>query len=486
MSSSDVRRSASGARQGGDDYQHLVAWNRILRSRLPGRPALRAVELEALDAGNVDDVVVHYVGAPSEYSQVKYAVDLSSPLSSDYLLQRSGRGTSVLQKFLDSYRQLGGAGTELRLITNRAPDPTDPALSSIDGRTGLLVPAFETASSGSALGRLRFTWCSHLGCETEELLALLSHLEFRIGRQYAAEEETAGDYMGAAGFRNDITAIRLGIDRVRRWVLEGRRQLTASEVDEGIDQLELAASEPAAILHIQALDRDPMAQEATEVLDWVPLFAGDTAAARRETLRSDAYTAVMEPELEAAAARLIGAGYHRVLVRGPMRLATSFRVGTALPRVRNMTLVRRQGGEYWSTDASPTGLVGQLVSTDTPVGSGADVALAVGITAAPTEDVLRFLNKSGLPVGLLRTVSLGGGPDDTAVRGDGHAVAIAQAIRETARELVRDRNGATIHLFLACPGGLALILGNRWNRVAPTVVYEDLIGTYQRAFHVSA
>ena len=31
-----------------------------------------------------------------------------------------------------------------------------------------------------------------------------------------------------------------------------------------------------------------------------------------------------------------------------------------------------------------------------------------------------------------------------------------------------------VHLFLDDPDGLALLIGHRWNRVAPTVVYEDL------------
>jgi hypothetical protein len=35
--------------------------------------------------------------------------------------------------------------------------------------------------------------------------------------------------------------------------------------------------------------------------------------------------------------------------------------------------------------------------------------------------------------------------------------------------------------------GLALLLGHRWNRIAPTVVYEDLAALgYEAAFTVSA
>ncbi|MER6718072.1 SAVED domain-containing protein [Streptomyces halstedii] len=45
-----------------------------------------------------------------------------------------------------------------------------------------------------------------------------------------------------------------------------------------------------------------------------------------------------------------------------------------------------------------------------------------------------------------------------------------------------------MRLFLACPMGLALLLGHRWNRLRPTVVYKD-VGTaqvYEPAFVVQA
>jgi hypothetical protein len=45
-----------------------------------------------------------------------------------------------------------------------------------------------------------------------------------------------------------------------------------------------------------------------------------------------------------------------------------------------------------------------------------------------------------------------------------------------------------VHLFLAGPGGLTLLLGHRWNRVAPTFVYEDLATGrgYVAAFTIAA
>ncbi|MER6028548.1 SAVED domain-containing protein [Streptomyces sp. NPDC001851] len=45
-----------------------------------------------------------------------------------------------------------------------------------------------------------------------------------------------------------------------------------------------------------------------------------------------------------------------------------------------------------------------------------------------------------------------------------------------------------MHLFLACPMGVAVLLGNRWNRLCQTVVYEDIKidSAYEAAFTMEA
>ena len=60
------------------------------------------------------------------------------------------------------------------------------------------------------------------------------------------------------------------------------------------------------------------------------------------------------------------------------------------------------------------------------------------------------------------------------VSGSGHAVALAQAIRNEVRRLADSAHARRLHLFLACPAGLALLLGHRWNRVPTTQLHEDL------------
>jgi SMODS-associated and fused to various effectors sensor domain len=487
MTPPDVRRSASGARQGGDDYQHLLAWNYTL-SALLRHDDLVSVELEAVGAGNADDIVIQYGAGPSEFTQVRFAVDGSTPLDSDYLTRRkTPGGTSVLEKFFSTWTALKKTqeSPRLLLVTNRSADPTDPAFAQLDGRTSLILPAMSQASATSDLGSIRTSWATHLQVDENQLIELLGSLQFRLGRAFAAEEERAAELMTASGLRSDPEAIRTGVDRARRWVIDGNRRLTPDELRQDIDELNLRDSATADVLIVQTLLRDTAPEDAAEILDWVDLFQGDTPASRRQTVDPGAYLSIMQPELAAAAERLIASGAHRILVRGAARLATQFAVGAALPKVRNVELLRRQGGETWSTDA-PSREIQPLITSVVAIGQGDDLAIALAITVDLTTDVVEYLRRSALPVSDVLTVTIGSGPSDASVPSSGHAVALAQAIRQAARNAVRSRPGAAVHLFLACPATLALMIGHRWNRVAETTAYEDLGSSYQPAFTVSA
>ena len=56
-----------------------------------------------------------------------------------------------------------------------------------------------------------------------------------------------------------------------------------------------------------------------------------------------------------------------------------------------------------------------------------------------------------------------------------------------ACELGQHPHTQRIHLFLAGPGGLALLLGHRWNRTRQSIVYEHLaVGRgYTTAFTIA-
>ena len=121
------------------------------------------------------------------------------------------------------------------------------------------------------------------------------------------------------------------------------------------------------------------------------------------------------------------------------------------------------------------------------LGQGDDLAVALAVAAEPIEDVIAFARASELPVDAVARVALPGGPRAARIADGGDAVGAVHGIRDATRRLLRETAARRIHLFLAAPAGLALLLGHRWNRIAPTVVYEDLgLDDYQPAYDITA
>jgi len=471
------RRSASGARIAGDDYQHLVAWGWTLRALLPGHQ-IAAIEFEAPDVGNVDDVVLVHQTPPHHYLQVKFAVDATSPVNTAWLTRpASSGGPSLLQRFHASWRRLRadalGVEPVMWLVTNRDLDPADPALAGRDGRTQTIARALTTARPGSAAGRARAEWAAHLGIDAEELLTMLASLRFDTGRGDPAERQRAAELMAAHGLRADEQAVALGIATVRGWVADGRRRFDPAELRAEVDRLNLRHTDPWCVLLVQAIDRHPHPEDAAVTLDWVDLLDGDTPFIRRRPRDPAAWETRMRAELRTAADRLGTLGCQRVLVRGALRLPTWFTIGNTCAAVTGMTVACQQGGRLWSADEPATG-DSRLTVQETPTGQGGDLAVALAITTDPTDDVHAHLAGARLPVGTLVTLTPATGAGNQAITGPGHAVAVALAVRDEVRRLARATGAQRLHLFLACPGGLALLLGHWWNRVPTTQLYEDL------------
>lgn len=94
-------------------------------------------------------------GRTHDYAQVKYAVDNQTPINEDYLLAASSpTGTSILAKIFSTWQDLTSRGEpfQLRLISNRAPDPRDPLVPLRDSRTQLLLPHAGAHGPASQMG----------------------------------------------------------------------------------------------------------------------------------------------------------------------------------------------------------------------------------------------------------------------------------------------------------------------------------------------
>jgi hypothetical protein len=465
--------SRSGVRRGGDAYQDLMVWGAAMRVIGPDS-RFTQVEMEISGVGNVDDVVLRSP-AGDRYGQVKWATTTASQVDEQFMTASSGREKSLLQKLYASYRRLRAAGQApiLELITNRTLDRGHPLLGHVDGRSDLLMPYAGQADLETEAGKALQGWAEHIPAGRDDLLDMLSHLIFRTGLTITAERDHVQTLMLAAGLEGTEDALQRGLDCVAGWVTAGKRIATAAEIRETADELGLRRSDPAAILVVQAIDTDPHADEATIALDWVALYEGDRPSLRFQPRDTSGWTR-MDHDLTSAAAALENAGWRSTLIRGALRQATFFRVGAALPAVRHHTLCYIQGSQPWSTD-TPKAPIRTPQTLATPIAAGTDIAVAIGVAVNPITAVLNYIQDARLPIHHLLTVLPGAGADDQAVASAGQAVAYAQTIRDLVREdLENHPDTPRIHLFLAGPGGLALLLGHRWNRTRPTIVYEHL------------
>jgi hypothetical protein len=226
-----------------------------------------------------------------------------------------------------------------------------------------------------------------------------------------------------------------------------------------------------------------MAERSTHSLDWVDRFEGASAYLKRRPL-PPATWAQLQADIESIPQHLpVGAA--QVLISGSMRLATAFAVGGALRMVTGSDLMVNQRGQLWTSTAR-SDACDAPVCAEYPVGFGNELAVAVGVAANPLADVLRFIGQEHLPVARLVLLTPATGVRDDALPDAAAAAAFARGCRDAVRALCR--HCPRIHLFNACPMGLALLLGHRWNRMRPTVVYEDVQGeyVYERAFFIDA
>lgn len=243
-----------------------------------------------------------------------------------------------------------------------------------------------------------------------------------------------------------------------------------------------------AVLSIATLKPDPMAPDADHAIDWVDRFESESEYTKRRPLSPNTW-AQLQADIEAAPGRL-PAGTTAVSVTGSIRLAPAFLVGTTFRMVTGTDLAAlqrgRAGSELWSTnDPFETPLAPEVAEYE--LGQGDEIAVAIAVATEITSDVLEYLREQNLPVGkLIVFAPPSGKANDGSVHGSTAANALAVGIRDHLRRSTR--RVQRMHLFLACPMGLAVLLGNRWNRLCQTVVYEDIkIGDgYEAAFTVEA
>ena len=432
------------------------------------------IEFE-VQAGNVDDLVVHHSVGSTVYNQIKFAMSQRQPLSHEWFTSPPRPGSRTpLQRFYSSWLSLEAKGhrPEMALQTNRLAAPDDPILKHTSGRTGKVVPRLGQESAKSASGRIRTEWARHIGTSEDELLQMLANLEIRTGRESLEQlREQCTWLMRAVGLRGDPEAVDIGVSEIRRLVGEGVRELDAESLRAIAETKNLMAGTSRATLLIQSLEADPWPEAATSAVHWVDLFEGSDAFSRRQLLNPRDWNIRLKDELRAAVDEIKRQTYRDVLVAGTMRLSTGLAVGLELSEVGGfqIAILGREG--EWSSAGARSPM--ELLREEIPLGAGNEIALAVSISADIREDVLHFLGSYGTPVDKLIVYSPAAGANRSAIPGVREGLGLAHKVSAAMRADTRDI-GSKVHLFQAGPLPLSVILGHLWNRMPLTQLYDDM------------
>ena len=470
------RPSQSGARLTGDDVQHLIAWYWCLKTLIPGS-GVKAITVEADDAGNLDDVVVDLDDGRRLYHQVKAAVSARRSANINWLCEPTGqKGISLLQRLHGSWVNLGRPPGGISLITSRPLDPQDLVLKGLD-RMNHVGQHLRRATNKELVSR-RKELAGHLGCDEGELCDLFDALELHLGQTEGQWRRKVDDVALGAGVRIDNATLGAALSNVRDWIKTTRDPRDARAVAAAVDRLGIRAEPPRAVVVVQALDVEPAQDDAAIVIDWVARFRGDQPETRRGLRDPLDWNGALADDLTALRTKLREQNQRRILVRGSLRLPCWFAVGAALREVAGFEVAMSYANALWVADTTLSLYPEVRVLVDDRTGSGDGVALVVAVSTDATDDVRSSIAKQA-DIGRLVTITVDGGPQRRLFQGPDDAMAAAVAVREWARRLT----ATDIHIVLAGPAPFALFLGHLWDRVPPTTIYEDLAPGYEAAFH---
>ena len=309
----------------------------------------------------------------------------------------------------------------------------------------------------------------------------LDNVEFRSAEAESSWDDRAKQLMRTAALRADDEAVTVGKAMVRGLVTDGAGPQTRDEIRCQVAQHNLLAREGTLVLAVHAIDDAPTAEQPNVTVNIVGLYDGDDAFSRRRLREPEDWSRRVAPALADAARQLEAFRTRRVHVVGSMRLPMWFAVGRALPDVRGWVLSLDQRDEQWSTVATPEPAEVRVLA-DEAHGGGDAIAIAIALTHDPSEDVRRLLSHNGI-AGQLLTLGPLGEPGQTAVPTAGWAIAWVQVARQAARRRAAEIGANHVHLFIAAPAGVAMILGHFWNLMPTTTVYEHIPpSSYEQTF----
>ena len=160
-----------------------------------------------------------------------------------------------------------------------------------------------------------------------------------------------------------------------------------------------------------------------------------------------------------------------IRLSGNRRLSASVAFGAVFSAVAGFTIdmIGREGA-VWPTDAHarPDTPAYALVHTDKPAtAKSEDLVVSIGVPRDISRDVESALPALGLAAAPAMHLS-GNAPIVSADQ----ANAVVAEVKQRIAEAIRETHAKSVHLFIAGPAFVALLLGHRLNATAPVQCYE--------------
>lgn len=170
---------------------------------------------------------------------------------------------------------------------------------------------------------------------------------------------------------------------------------------------------------------------------------------------------------------------HRIHMFIKSILPIAIALGFAFRKSAGITLLLEGQEEVWSTDTLPSRRDAlRIERSEVDQGDRQVAVVGVGTSRTIKPSVDSALPMLGLTPGHRVHLELTK-PSETSVKNAAHAQAIAKRIRSVCQELCDEHGVTHIHLFVATPVQLAVLIGQQLNALCPITLYEHSQGAYK-------
>ena len=448
----------------GEDYQHRYFWIEASRLFLES-PVVQRVALELPVIRAFDDVVTSYAvnrtdahgrQIEADHFQLKFHVDFAREITGLDLISPAfihAKRYSMLEHIGLATRS-GDIPKRLTLVTPWRVSNSDPLrllISPNNGETN--IDRLFEGGPGGEMGKLREAWRQHLGgISDEELRRILRHLRIWDGETLPRLDQLLQAYLGQVGLelvdesRLDDTYI--GISRA--FIKARTHEHDATSLEPILRKHALWRGRPVIYgphpteLAIRSFPRQSFElEDIARLLDLVPFFHG------RDTIAGVEWDRDLALRIRGFLDTQVKTGTYDI--HFDAHLSIGYLAGYLLGKTdSDVAPVQRQGRVVWR----PTGaeVAGPLweAAREISLGEGPDLAVAIEVTRAVSDDVALYTKAAAPSVGRVLVLTVAGGPDQRAVRDGDHADALARdLVRIIERERTTDERGQPLHLFAA-------------------------------------